>query len=204
MTADQTIPQRYACLLCGLLLAGNAAAEVEVYGIDKTHSFANWSIRHVVAKTSGTFSDVRGKIVIDRADLGKSSVEARINVRSLNSNHALRDQNVLDKAEYLDAPRFGEMRFVSSRVEVLAADRGLLHGQLTLHGVTRDIVMPFRLLGFGPDPWGGQRMGAEAQLTLKAGDYGFGWVKPGAPVGDEIEVTLLIEGVKNSPDFKPW
>lgn len=186
------------------LAAGQAAAEVEVYGIDKTHSFANWSIRHVVAKTSGTFSEVRGKIVVDRADLSRSSVEARINVFSLNSNHAVRDETVLNKPEYLDAPHFGEMRFVSTAVEAKNQTGGILHGRLTLHGVTRDIALPFKLLGFGPDPWGGQRMGAEAQLTLKASDFAFGWAKPAAPVGDEIEITLLIEGVKNSPDFKPW
>lgn len=189
---------------CALLLAGKAAAEVEVYGIDKTHSFANWTIRHVVAKTSGTFSEVKGKIVVDRADLSKSSVEARINVFSLNSNHAVRDENVLNKPEYLDAPHYGEMRFVSTGVEAKSRTEGILRGKLTLHGVTREISLPFKLLGFGPDPWGGKRMGVEAHTLLDAADYGFGWAKPGAPVGSEIEITLLIEGVKNSPDFKPW
>lgn len=195
---------RLLIAVCCLLLAGRAAAEVEVYGIDKTHSFANWTIRHVVGRTSGTFSEVKGKIVLDRADLTKSSVEARINVYSLNSSHAVRDQNVLNKPEYLDAPHFGTMRFVSTSVKASSQTEGILHGKLTLHGVTREISFPFRILGFGPDPWGGKRMGVEARTMLKASDYGFGWAKPDAPVGDEIEITLLIEGVKNSSDFKPW
>lgn|SRR3989338_2843779 len=190
--------------LLGVTLAATAG-DVETYGIDNAHSFANWSIRHVVSRTSGTFPDIKGKIVIDRADLSKSSVEARINVLSVNSSHAKRDAHILEKPEYLDASKFGEMRFVSTSVEAKGQNEGILHGDLTMHGVTRKISFPFKLLGFGPDPWGGQRMGVEARTAIKASDYGFGWsAKPDAPVGDDIEITLLIEGVKNSPDYKPW
>jgi polyisoprenoid-binding protein YceI len=186
------------------LLAGNALAGQETYGIDSTHSFANWSIRHVVSKTSGTFPDIKGKIIIDRTDLSKSSVEARINVFSVNSNHAKRDDHI-KKEEYLDAGKFGEMRFASTSVEAFDQSEGILHGKLTLHGVTREISFPFKVLGFGPDPWGGNRMGVEAHTGIKASDYGFPWaLKPGAPVGDDIEITLLIEGVQNNLDYKPW
>jgi polyisoprenoid-binding protein YceI len=193
----------------GLALLGAAMAaqanEVETYGIDNTHSFANWTIRHVVSKTSGTFPDVKGIIVIDRTDLSKSSVEARINVLSVSSNHAKRDEHIRTKEEYLDGGHFGEMQFISTSVEAKNANEGILHGKLTMHGVTREIAFPFKLLGFGSDPWGGKRMGVEAHTGIKASDYGFGWgTKPDAPVGDDIEITLLIEGVKNSPDYKPW
>lgn len=182
-----------------------ALAEVEVYGIDNEHSFANWTLRHVVSKTSGTFTGVRGRIEIDRANLANSSVEARISVLSVSTNHAKRDAHILEKEEYLDAPHFAEMRFVSTSVEAGSQNEGILHGKLTLHGVTREIAFPFRVLGFGPDPWGGNRMGVEAKTALKASDFGFKWpLKPDAPVGDDIEITLLIEGVKNSPDYKPW
>ena len=180
------------------------AADIEVYGIDNGHSFANWSIRHVVSKTSGTFPDVKGKIVIDRSNLANSSVEARINVLSVNSAGTRRDEHI-KKEEYLDAARYGEMRFVSTSVEAGSNTEGILHGKLTLHGVTREISFPFKILGFGSDPWGGKRMGVEAHTGIKASDYGLGWgVKPDAPLGDDVEITLLIEGVKNSPDFKPW
>jgi polyisoprenoid-binding protein YceI len=186
------------------LLAGNALAGQETYGIDSTHSFANWSIRHVVSKTSGTFPDVKGRITIDRSNLANSSVEASINVLSVNSASTKRDEHIR-KEEYLDAARYGEMRFISTSVEARNNNEGILHGKLTLHGVTREISFPFKVLGFGSDPWGGQRMGVEAHTGIKASDYGFGWgVKPNMPVGDDIEITLLIEGVKNSPDYKPW
>jgi polyisoprenoid-binding protein YceI len=190
----------------GFVTFGTAAAwaDTEVYGIDNSHSFANWSIRHVVSKASGTFTDIKGKIVIDRADLSKSSVDAKINVLSVSSNHAKRDDHI-KKEEYLDAGKFSEMRFVSTKVEARSLTEGVLTGQFTLHGVTREISFPFRVLGFGPDPRGGNRVGIEAHTTIQASDYGFTWpLKPNAPVGDNIEITLLIEGVKNSPDYKPW
>ncbi len=187
------------------VLASSAWADTEVYGIDNNHSFANFTIRHVVSRTSGTFPDIKGKIVIDRTDLSKSSVDAKINVLSVNTNHAKRDEHIKDKPEYLDAGKFGEMRFTSTKVEATGKEAGKLIGSLTLHGVTKEISLPFKLLGFGPDPWGGQRAGFEAHTTIKASDYGFGWAaQPNGPVGNEIEITLLIEGVKNSPDYKPW
>lgn len=191
--------------LLALLVSSSAfATNVEIYAIDNAHSFANWNIRHVVSRTSGTFTDIKGKISIDRDNLANSSVEARINVLSVSSNHAKRDAHI-KREEYLDAGKFAEMRFVSSKVQATGADTGILTGTLTLHGVSREMSFPFKVLGFGPDPWGGQRMGLEAHTALKATDFGFAWpLKPNAPVGDDIEITLFIESVKNSPDFKPW
>lgn len=190
--------------LLAALLPLTAMADAEVYGIDNSHSFANWTIRHVVSKTSGTFNDVKGKIILDRADLSKSSVEARINVLSVNSSHAKRDEHI-KKDEYLDAGKYSEMRFVSTKVEAKSQTEGVLTGNLTLHGVTKEISFPFKVLGFGTDPWGGYRTGIEAHTSIKASDYGFAWpLKPNAPVGDDIEITLLIEGVKNTLDYKPW
>ncbi len=178
-------------------LASNAWAAPETYNIDNSHSFANFSIRHVVSRASGTFPDVTGKIVIDRDDLSKSSVEAKINVMSINTAHAKRDEHLRDKPEYLEAGKFGQMTFVSSKVEAKGKDEGVLYGKFTLHGVTKEISFPFKVLGFGADPWGGERAGFEAHTKINAADYGFGWAaKPNGPVGTEIEVTLLIEGIK--------
>lgn len=188
-------------LLATLLFGGVAIAAPEVYKIDSAHSFANWSIRHVVSKTTGTFNDVTGTITIDRENLANSSVNAKINVLSVNSGHAKRDAHII-KDDYLGADKFAEMHFVSTQVEPNPSkdgelSRGILHGDLTLHGVTKSINLPFKVLGFGKDPWGGERSGFEAHATIKASDYGYGWgAKVNGAVGDDIEVTLLIEGVK--------
>jgi len=182
-----------------------ARAAPETYTIDNAHSFANWTIRHVVSKTSGTFTNVTGTLVVDRDNLAASRAEATIAMMSMNSGHMQRDVHTLS-AEYLDALKFPNMTFVSTAVQPRGPDSGILKGRFTLHGVTRDIELPFRLLGVGPDPWGGFRMGAEARTRIRLSDYGYGFgsLSPEkSPLGDEVEITLLIEGIKLGPDGKP-
>jgi polyisoprenoid-binding protein YceI len=184
-----------------LLLASSLAlAEADAYRIDDSHSFANWSIRHVASKTSGTFSDIKGKIMIDAKNLANSSVEAKINMLSVNSSNVKRDKNIKEEAEYLDTTKFAEMTFVSKKIEASSNTEGVMTGILTMHGVAKEMTFPFKVLGFGSDPWGGYRAGFEAHTSLKASDFGFAWpLKPDAPVGNDIEITLLIEGVKLPP-----
>ncbi|HYN54436.1 MAG TPA: YceI family protein [Methylotenera sp.] len=171
-------------------------ADQEAYRIDDSHSFANWTIRHVASKTSGTFTDIKGKILIDRDNLANSSVEAKINLLSVNSSHAKRDEHI-KKDEYLDVAKFSEMTFVSSKIEAKNNTEGVITGTFTMHGVAKQMTFPFKVLGFGTDPWGGYRTGIEAHTSLKASDFGFTWpLKANAPVGDDIEITLLIEGVR--------
>ena len=173
-----------------------ASADQETYRIDDGHSFANWTIRHVVSKTSGTFSDITGKILIDRNDLSKSSIEVKINLLSVNSSNTKRDEHI-QKEEFLDTDKFSEMSFISTKILAKNTNEGVVTGILTLHGIAKQMTFPFKVLGFGQDPWGGNRVGLEAHTGLKASDFGFTWpLKPNAPVGDNIEITLLIEGVK--------
>jgi polyisoprenoid-binding protein YceI len=188
-------------LTAALILAcSHALADPEAYRIDDSHSFANWSVRHVASKTSGTFSDITGKISIDRDNLANSSVEAKINMLSVNSSHAKRDKHIKEK-DYLDTEKFAEMSFVSKKIEAKSNTEGVMTGVLTMHGVSKEMTFPFKVLGFGSDPWGGYRTGFEAKTSLKASDFGFGWgIKPNPSVGDDIEITLLIEGVKLEPE----
>ncbi len=179
-----------------VLTCSHALAEQETYNIDNKHSFANFSVRHVVSKTSGTFSDITGKILIDRENLANSSVDAKINMLSVNTSLTKRDDHI-KKPEYLDVEKFAEMTFVSKKIEAKSNTEGIMTGVLTLHGVAKEMTFPFKVLGFGSDPWGGYRSGFEAHTSIKASDFGFTWpLKNDAPVGDEVEITLLIEGVK--------
>jgi polyisoprenoid-binding protein YceI len=184
-------------LQAALLLAfSHAFAAPEAYRIDDSHSFANWSVRHVASKTSGTFSDITGKILIDTENLANSSVEAKINMLSVNSSHAKRDKHIKE-ADYLDVEKFSTATFVSKKIEATSKTEGVMTGIFIMHGVAKEMTFPFKVLGFGTDPWGGYRSGFEAKTSIKASDFGFGWgIKPNASVGDDIEITLLIEGVK--------
>ncbi|PCI60451.1 MAG: polyisoprenoid-binding protein [Methylophilaceae bacterium] len=188
--------QQILTIMSALLFSSTAFAATETYHIDNKHSFANFSIRHVVSKTSGSFTDVTGVIKVDADHLENASVVAKINVASINTGLAKRDDHI-KKSDYLDVLNFGEIHFVSTSVKVISATEGMMTGDFTLHGVTKEITFPFKVLGFGKDPWGGQRSGFEANVVIKASDFGFTWMKKAkASVGNEIEVTLLIEGIK--------
>lgn len=194
-------------LLASALLAWQPPAQAapETYTIAGDHSFANWQIRHVASRVSGTFSDVTGTLVIDRDNLAASRVDAKIKMISMNSSHRERDLHTLS-SQYLDTIKFPEMAFVSTAVKPTGPDAGTIHGKFTLHGVTREIEFPFRLLGFAPDPWGGFRTGVQAHTTVRLSDYGyaFGSDDPAkSPLGNEVDITLLIEGIKLGPDGKP-
>jgi polyisoprenoid-binding protein YceI len=198
----RTFNLKASVLLLSTLLTGvnSAIAAPVTYQIDSAHSFVNWTVRHVVAKASGAFHDVSGHVVVDTDNLANSSVNAKINLLSVNSGHAKRDAHIKEK-DYLDTASFAETHFVSTKVSATSASEGVITGNFTLHGVTKEISLPFNVLGFGKDPWGGERSGFEAKTTIKASDYGFGWgTKPNGAVGDTIEITLLIEGVKPSAE----
>ena len=193
-----------------LLMAGFLAvpllsfAEQQTFKIDNNHSFVNWQIRHVSAKTSGTFSDVTGSLLIDRKALANSSVEAKINLLSVNSSMAKRDEHI-KKEDYLDAFKFGIATFKSTKIDAKSESEGVITGEFTLHGITKTISFPFKVLGFDTDPWGGYRVGLEATTAIKASDYGFNWgAKPKASVGDEVVLNLLIEGVQTPPAAKAY
>jgi polyisoprenoid-binding protein YceI len=183
-------------LALGLLTAAQVWAATDTYNIDATHSFANFSIRHVVSKTSGTFNDVTGVITLDPANLNTATVRAAINVSSVNTGFGKRDEHI--KADkYLDVGKYTQILFESTKITASNQTQAVMQGKLTMHGVTKLVDIPVKVLGYGADPWGGQRAGFEGHLTIKASDYGFGWATgAGAPVGDDIEITLLIEGVK--------
>ncbi len=190
-------------LAIGLASTSPARAEVETFSIDSAHSFANWELRHVVARTSGTFHDIKGTVTLDLSNLAKSSVNAVISVYSLNSSHLRRDVHTLTD-EFLDARNYPEMKFVTSSVSPVTAEKGTLTGQLSLHGVTKPVTMEYQILGFGPDPWGGMRAGFMASSRINRSDFGITKYTPTGPVGNEVDITLLIEGIKLDADGKPW
>jgi len=189
-----------------LILPLSARAEVETYMIDKVHSMANFKIRHLFSRVSGTFSDVTGTIWIDRDNLEKSKVDATINVYSVDTNHKKRDTHLRSK-DFFNVEKYALIRFVTTSVEASGQNEGVMHGKLTIHGVTRSVKLPFKVLGFGPDPWGGYRSGFEAGTAIKRSDYGINYglgEGQGGAVGIEVEITLLIEGIKLGPDGAPF
>jgi polyisoprenoid-binding protein YceI len=189
-------------LAMGLLATPLAWAAPESYKIDDTHSFANWSIRHIVGKTTGTFTGIKGTLMLDPANPNTGNADVTVNLYSLDSGHRERDTHLLT-ADFFDANKYPNMRFVSSGFRSTGKDTGVMTGQLTLHGATRTVEIPYKVLGFAADPWGNQRAAFEGKFTLNRGDYGITKYldsSGGGLLGNEIDITLLVEGLKLGPD----
>jgi polyisoprenoid-binding protein YceI len=170
------------------------------WNLDTVHSGINFSVRHmVVSKVRGRFAKFSGKLDVDEGDLTKSQIEATIDASSIDTGTPQRDAH-LKSADFLDAERFPEIRFRSSRIDKLAEDRYRLTGNLTIREVTREIALDVEYGGRAKDPWGNERVGFIAKASLDRKDFGLAWNQVleagGVLVGDRVEIDLEVQGVR--------
>ncbi len=170
------------------------------WNLDTVHSGINFSVRHmVVSKVRGRFAKFSGKLDLDEGDLTRSQIEATIDAGSIDTGTAQRDAH-LKSADFLDAERFPEIRFRSSRIDKLADDRYRLTGNLTIRDVTREIALDVEYGGRAKDPWGNERVGFIAKASLDRKDFGLGWNQVleagGVLVGERVEIDLEVQGVR--------
>ena len=181
-----------------LFLSATALAlTAQTYQIDSSHSGANFSVKHMmVTNVSGRFSNVKGAVTFDENNLSKSSIEATVDIETINTNEPKRDAH-LKSPDFFDAAKFPQMTFKSTKVYkaggVTKAD-----GDLTLHGVTKPVTLTLtELSGEVKHPMGTIVRGAVATTRISRKDYGLTWNKTieagGVVVGDEIAITLEIE-----------
>ena len=180
-----------------LLLAVSAIGQ-ETWQLDPPHSSAQFSVRHLgVSTVRGAFTKVSGTLLYDAADLGKSSIQATIDAASVDTRVDARD-NDLRSPNFLDVQKYPVITFKSKKIESAGPGKLKVPGDLTIHGVTKEVVLDVD----GPsapmkDPWGNQRMGASATAKINRNDFGVSG-RPGI-VGDDITITLDIEMTKQVP-----
>src|SRR5271168_372361 len=154
-----------------ILVLSTAAFAADTYKIDPVHSVVGFTIQHMmISHVNGNFTDFNGVIVYDDKNPSKCSVEVHIKTASLDTRVPARDKDVTS-SNYLDAEKFPEITFKSSSVEK-KADGYVAHGTLTIHGVSRDVDLPFTIGGTQKDPWGNMRLGAQGGITINRKDYG--------------------------------
>jgi polyisoprenoid-binding protein YceI len=185
-------------ILSSLLLA--AAAYGAEYTIDSAHSAASFGVRHMMVSTvPGTFSKVAGKITYDPKNLAASKVEATVDVSTISTREPKRDAH-LKSPDFFDAAKFPVISFRSTK---WTQEGGKLKvaGELTIHGVTKPVVLDVE----GPaaevkGPAGGFMIGASASTKISRKDFGLTWNKlmetGGAVVGDEVTIRLDIEATR--------
>src|SRR3954468_20456581 len=127
---------------------------VTTWTIDKSHSLAEFSVKHMmVSTTRGQFTNVSGSLTIDEANLANSTVEAVIAVESITTRDEKRDEH-LRNADFFDAATYPTITFKSTSVEVKSGNELVVTGDLTIRGVTRSVDLKAEFNGFNTSPWG--------------------------------------------------
>lgn len=177
------------------------AFAADTWNLDPAHTQVAFSVKHLMISTvRGEFTRTAGKVVLDEADITRSTVEATIDIASINTREEKRDAH-LKSPEFFDVAKFPTMTFKSTKV--VKHGGGLkVTGDLTMHGVTRPVVLDVT----GPtkeikDPWGLARRGVSATAKVNRKDFGVSY-GPDAVVSDMVTITIDAELVKEAPPAK--
>jgi polyisoprenoid-binding protein YceI len=179
-----------------VLLAQSALADV--YVIDKVHSTMGFQVRHLFSKVPGKFDDFSGQIQFDEADPEKSSVEIKIKASSIDTANEQRDKD-LRSPNFFDTAKYPEITFKSKSVKKTGDKTADITGDLTMHGVAKEVVLKAELLGKGPGMQGKTVSGWEASTALKRSDFGLSWnkaIEGTQIVGDDVQIVLHVEADK--------
>jgi polyisoprenoid-binding protein YceI len=184
--------------LAGLALALtlSVSASAADYTIDTkgAHASINFRIKHLgFSWLTGRFDTFSGTFSFDDAKPEDSKVKVEIDTASINSNHAERDKH-LRSDDFLDVEKFPKATFESTSVKSSAPGKATIVGNLTLHGVTKEITIDAERVGGGSDPWGGAREGFSGTTKFALKDFGI--KKDLGPAAQEVELTLEVEGVR--------
>ena len=180
-----------------------ALAQAATWKIDPNHSSVRFEIRHFFSKVQGQFNQLSGTIDYDPAKPTESKVETRIVTTSIDTNNEKRDDH-LRSADFFDVATYPELIFTSTKVET-TKDGLKVTGDLTLHGVTKPVVLDVIVMGMGTHPNipGGQVAGFSARTKIDRKDFGIKWNKVfdsgDSLLGDEVDIALEIEAVNAPP-----
>jgi polyisoprenoid-binding protein YceI len=185
-----------------LFLALPAAVPAGTWELDTAHTGVQFKVRHLmVSYVRGDFEKISGKIVYDEQDVSKSSADITIDASSINTRVAKRDDH-LRSPDFLDVAKHPVITFKSKRVEKAGDGKLKMTGDLTIRGVTREVTLTVE----GPTPaikdlQGKARVGGSASTKIDRKDFGLTWnkaIEAGVVVGDEVEITIDVELVKDA------
>jgi polyisoprenoid-binding protein YceI len=187
-----------AVVLLSLAIASRPlAVQAENYSIDPAHTSAIFGISHMgFSYTYGRFNKVAGSYVLDEANPAESSFELTIDAASIDTNDGKRDEH-LRSPDFLSVKEFPTITFKSTGLSAEQNDKGetlyQVTGDLMMHGVTRPVTLPLKLLKVGPGMDGKQRSGFICETRLARSEFGMTKMIPG--VGDDVAVTISFEGI---------
>lgn len=171
-----------------------------MYQIDIAHSQIQFTVRHMmISKVRGWFEKFEGEVQLDEQNPANTTVNVRIDASSINTRDEKRDGH-LRSGDFLDAENHPYLTFTSRRVDVTSADSAKLYGDLTIRGITREVVMDVEYNGSAKSPWGTTSYGFNGRTVINRKDWGLTWNAAletgGVLVGDEITIDIELELVK--------
>ena len=179
--------------------AATVSSALPSWKIDVAHSELSFTIRHMVSKVRGQFDEWSGTIVADPADWSTASVDVVAQTSSINTNNESRDAD-LRSENHFDADRNPTVTFRSTGVTRLPGDSVAVAGNLTIHGITRPVVLRAHLTAITGVP-GKRRAGFEAETTVNRQDFNMTWnriVEGSSMLGDEVKIEIAIAAVEQS------
>lgn len=187
-------------VLTGLVLLSATPVFAANYKIDPDHSSVGFKIKHLaISSVSGRFTEFTGEFAYDPKNVTASKAAATIAIKSISTEAKKRDDH-LKSPDFFDETKFPEISFKSTKVQAGAGDAFQVTGDLTIHGVTKSVVLDVTAGGEAKDPWGKERAAFSATTKINRKDFGLTWNKVletgGLVVGDEVTITLEIEGIK--------
>lgn len=173
---------------------------MSTWQLDTTHSGVHFSVRHLmVSKVRGSFSKYSVDLAFDPANPSAGKVDVTIDAASIDTKEEKRDGH-LRSPDFFDVEKYPTLTFKSSKVEAKDAENLVVHGDLTIHGVTKPVSLAVEFAGATKDPWGNTKAGFSAHTTINRKDFGLGWNQAleagGVLVGEKVEIHIDLELTK--------
>lgn len=178
-----------------------ATQKTTTWQIDPAHTSVEFTVKHMMfSKVRGRFESVEGSLRYDPdGDLSNAGVEVTIDASSIDTGQPDRDKH-LRSADFLDAEEYGELRFESTSIEARGDDQFLVTGDLTIHGVTKQVELEAELAGLATDPWGNERIAFSGSTTIDRREFGLTWNQAletgGVLVGQDVKISLEVQATQ--------
>jgi polyisoprenoid-binding protein YceI len=188
-------------VMIAFTFAAPVLAHADNWQIDPMHTSVEFTVRHMmISNVKGTFEKTSGTVTVEGSDPTTAKIDATIDASSINTRVEKRDAD-LKSPDFLDVAKYPTITFKSTKVEAAGEGKWKVTGDLTLHGVTKPVVLDVESTGTPiKDPFGNTRAGASATTKINRKDFGVAYNKAleagGVVVGDEVSITIDVEAIK--------
>ncbi len=188
----------WAIAALAVVLAAPAAADAKTYKIDPEHTSVTFRVRHLFTYVEGRFREFDGTIEFDRDNPEATKVKGSIKVASIDTNVKERDEH-LRSSDFFNVAEYPEITFESTKVTDVDKEKmtAKIHGNLTIRGVTKPVVIDAAFLGEAADPWGNKKAGFHGETQIDRRDFGLEWNKVLEAgrllVGNDVRIRIDVE-----------